>query len=218
MLSPMGDRGLLVAFEGVDGAGKSVQADLLARALEARGTAVRLLREPGGTALGERLRQVLLARVAPGDPLVEALLFMASRRQLVVEEIEPGLRQGEVVLLDRSFVSTWVYQGILGGVDPDFLDRLARRVHGAAWPDRILLLDVDAAEAQRRRRGRAATDGFEDRGRAYLGRAAEAFRAIAARHPDLVRVVDGALPPAAVAARCLGLVDELLAARDGAQA
>ena len=141
---------MLIALDGVDGAGKSLQCRLLAERLESVGKPCVVLREPGGTPLGERLRAALLEGAAQ-DALVEALLFMASRRHLVSERIVPELAAGKVVLLDRSFLSTWVYQGIVGGVELDFLVDLARRVHGEAWPDRILLLELSRRAAKTRR-------------------------------------------------------------------
>lgn len=203
--------GLLIAFEGVDGAGKSTQAQRLAGTLEKQGRGVTLLREPGGTGFGERLRGLLLGDDAPVvDPLVESLLFMASRRQLVREKIEPALARGHVVLLDRSFLSTWVYQGVLGGVDLEFLLDLARRVHAASWPDRILVLDLAPEVAHERRRRRGGADGFEARGDAYLERVIAAFRQAADAFPELVRLVEAGVAPERVAERCLAAVEGLL--------
>jgi dTMP kinase len=183
--------------------------------LRAAGRPARLLREPGGTPLGEELRRVLLAQGGERtDALVEALLFSASRRQLVVQAIRPALAAGETVLLDRSFLSTAVYQGVVGGVDLGFLDTLARRVHDDAWPDRILLLHVDPATALARRRGREGGDAFENRGDAYLARVGDGFRRLALALPDLVSVVPGHGTPDEVAARCWAVVGAVVAPRE----
>lgn len=206
--------GILLAVEGVDGSGKSVQVGLLADALRRRGRVVQVLREPGGTSLGEELRRALLDQGrGVDDALVAALLFMASRRQLVVEKIEPALARGEVVVLDRSFVSTWVYQGIVGGVDLAFLESLTERVHGPAMPDCILLLDLEASVAMARREDRGAPDAIEERGAAYLACIGDAFRQIAAQRPDRIQVVDADGTVEAVHERCMTIVEAVLAAR-----
>ena len=206
-------RGLLVAFDGVDGAGKTTQAERLAAALKRDGRRVRVLREPGGTALGEQLRAVLLAADGQADePLVQACLFMASRRQLVVEAIRPALAQGDTVFLDRSFLSTWVYQGVVGGVELELLEALARAAHGDAWPDQVLLLDLSAEEADGRRAGRgAADDSFEAHGFDYLVHIAQAYRDMAARLPELVTSIPAGGDPDDVAARCRAAFDEVAA-------
>lgn len=204
---------MLLAIEGVDGAGKTLQCRMLSAALESRGIRVRLLREPGGTPLGERIRDLLLMDGASDtDALLEALLFSASRRKLLTEKILPGLRAGDCVLLDRSFLSTFVYQGALGGVDRHFLEDLAQRVMGEALPDRILLLDLDAecAKERRRRRGKDAKDGFEGRGDAYLERVTTAFRELAHRHEGLVKIVDGDADPETVHKACLAAIRDLV--------
>lgn len=184
--------GLLLALEGADGVGKSVQASAVAESLVRRGHVVRLLREPGGTAFGERIRSMVLdASETSHDACLEALLFSASRRKLVLQEIQPALDRGEIVLLDRSFLSTLVYQGVVGGMSLEFLESLSRTVHGEAWPRRILLLDLPEDERQRRRKERNETeDGFESRGEDYLEAIAQAFRRLQASRPELVHRID----------------------------
>lgn len=212
-------RGKLIALDGVDGAGKSVQCRRLAERLTAAGHDCVVLREPGGTPLGERLREALLEG-SVRDALVEALLFMASRRHLVVERIQPEVEAGRIVLLDRSFVSTWVYQGVVGGVDLDYLVDLARRVHGAFWPDRVLLLELDAATARSRRVERASdapsstADAFEDRGAEYLERVRAAYGQLADRFPEWIQPIDARPSVASVTEECW---QELLRLGVGAQ-
>jgi len=205
----MGKRGILVAIEGVDGAGKTSQAEHLRARLAELGEVATVLREPGGTALGERLRDILLAKSSP-DPVLEALLFSASRRQLVEEAVRPRIERGEHVVLDRSFLSTWVYQGLAGGVALEVLEELTRLVHGDAWPDRILLLDLDIGEARARRDGRGdEADGFEARGDDFLTEVVHGFRWLAARDPELIRVVPSAASEAEVAQCCWTAVADL---------
>ena len=107
---------MFIAFEGVDGAGKSTQVRLLAEHLEGQGREVLLCREPGGTELGEELRRILLVTGGEMDPEVEVLLFMAARAQLCNKVIRPALEAGKVVISDRFLWSSVVYQGIVGGL------------------------------------------------------------------------------------------------------
>lgn len=204
--------GLLLAFEGADGVGKSLQARSLANWLEKHGRTVRLLREPGGTEFGEKIRDLVLDAAMTGhDACLEALLFSASRRRLVLEQIHPALDQGEIVLLDRSYLSTLVYQGVVGGVSLDFLEELSREVHGTDWPRRILLLDLPEEERQRRRLQRdEAEDGFEARGAEYLESIAEAFRQLQQNRASLVHRIDASGSPEDVFQRILLDLGDLL--------
>lgn len=208
-------RGVLLAVEGVDGSGKTVQVAKLVAALRAepiaRGREVITLREPGGTPLGESLRRTLLEdAVAVDDALVAALLFTASRRQLFVERVRPALRRGAIVVLDRSYLSTLVYQGVVGGVDLAFLADLQGRALDGVAIDAILLLDVDATTAASRRDARAGSvDAIEARGAAYLEAVVEGFRKLAAQEA-CVRLVDAHGSVGDVHDRCLDACRELV--------
>jgi dTMP kinase len=221
-------RPLLVAFEGVDGAGKSLALQGCAEALRARGQDCLVLREPGGTRAGEELRAILLERdLLERDALLEALLFSASRRQLVLERIAPALAAGQHVLLDRSFLSTWVYQGLAAdprhAVPLERLEEWTRLVHGEFWPDAILLLDLpdeDAARRRAKRRGpqgpdrtTSTADGMESRGEEFLSQVAASFRTLAQRDPDWIRVIDARPAPEELRQACLSELDRLLAER-----
>jgi dTMP kinase len=183
--------GLFVTLEGPEGAGKTVIANRLVAALEARGRAVRLTREPGGTSLGEALRQILLTRDgAATTARTDALLFNAARSQLVAELIGPSLDAGEIVLCARYTDSTLAYQGYGAGVPLAELRALADVATGGLAPDLTLLLDVDPelglrrkAEADRTRFEAAFDIDFHRRVRA-------GFRALAAAEPDRFVVVD----------------------------
>ncbi|MCA8971579.1 MAG: dTMP kinase [Planctomycetes bacterium] len=205
---------LLLAVEGVDGSGKTLQVERLAHAIRAEGHEVVVLREPGGTALGEALREVLLdGSVEVSDPLVAALLFSASRRQLVVEAIAPALARGAVVVLDRSYLSTLVYQGMVGMVDLEFLHEVQRRVLGDVNLDAILLLDIDESTARERRRVRGEdADAIEARGDAYLARVSQAFRDLAEQDP-IVHVIDARASVDDVHRECRDIVNSLFLQR-----
>ncbi|MBA3877502.1 MAG: dTMP kinase [Anaerolinea sp.] len=145
-------RGRFLTLEGPEGAGKTLMAGRLADALRMRGVDVLLTREPGGTRLGERLRDLLLARDSVHiDPLVDALLFNAARAQLVSEVVRPALEAGRVVVCARFADSTLAYQGYGAGVDIDALRELAAVATGGLAPDRTILLDLPPEDGLRRK-------------------------------------------------------------------
>jgi dTMP kinase len=200
--------GRLLAFEGVDGSGKSTQwsrcvAWLQARAAERPVAPPPLAaREPGGTPLGEALRELLLAG-GPLGPLAETLLYMAARAELYEREVLPALAAGRTVVLDRSHYSTAAYQGAGLAVDDGAIDALTRLVTGGRLPDRVVLLDLAAEEAAGRLATRPAgpRDRIERRDTAYFGRVVDAYRELARREPGRFVVVDARGTPEAVAVR-----------------
>jgi dTMP kinase len=142
-----------VSFEGVDGSGKSTQARLLAEHLRRAGAEVVELREPGGTAAGERIRALVLDPEATLAPRTEALLFAAARAQVVAEVIQPALARGAVVVADRFVDSSLVYQGLVRGLGLDSVRGVNAFATEGFEPDRTVLLQVDPALASRRRAG-----------------------------------------------------------------
>lgn len=199
----MTECGVFVTFEGPEGSGKSTQIALLARELAAGGLAVRVLREPGGTEIGEAIRAILLDPETTGlDARAELLLYEAARAQLVAEVIEPALDAGEVVLCDRFFDSSTAYQGHGRGLPTAEVDLLNKAATGGLQPDRTLVLDIDPALGV----GRATTQGadrLESEDLAFHERVRSGFLAIAREHPQRVRVVDasGAMDEVAAAIR-----------------
>ncbi len=190
-----------VVLEGPDGCGKSVQAREIVAWLRGRGREVEHLREPGSTALGEELRRILLAP-ATGDllPATEALLFSAARAEMVRHEVAPALARGAVVVTERCYFSTLVYQGLAlaPGVDADALRTLTRLVHGPTMPDLVVVLDVDA-DTTAARRARRRADRIEERDAEFHARVCAGFRALAASETNAV-LVDARPPLAQVAA------------------
>jgi dTMP kinase len=168
--------GRLVVFEGGEGSGKSTQVARLAATLAARGIAHRALREPGGTPLGTEIRQLLLHRDDEMEPRAEALLFMASRAELIAREISPALARGEIVLLDRFFLSTYAYQ-IAGRSLPEEEVREANRLAtGGLVPDLTLLLVLPPEAGLARAAQRSSTlDRIESTGSAFHRRVSDAF-------------------------------------------
>ena len=184
-------RGLFITVEGVDGCGKTTQAARIAAALEAAGHDVLRLREPGGVAISEKIRGILLdpAHGEMGDAC-ELLLYEAARAQLVHEVIAPALAAGKTVVCDRFYDSTTAYQAYANGFDLESVKRANALAVGECRPNVTLVFDVDVDVAAARRRGRDAADRLELKGLEYQRRVARGFRAIAAEEPRRVRVVD----------------------------
>jgi dTMP kinase len=218
----MGDPGRLIAFEGVEGAGKSTQLELLRHALEGRGgpgdhpggppvsrpREVVITREPGGTAAGERIRDLLLDPGVELAPRAEALLFAAARAELVERVIRPALERGAVVLCDRYLDSSLAYQGGARGLGRGPVAEVNRFATGGILPDLVVLLDLDPADGlARRARDR---DRIEGQDLAFHRRVRQAFLDLAAADPGRFRVVDAAAPVAEIAARVQKAVLDLL--------
>jgi dTMP kinase len=188
-------RGCFISLDGLDGAGKSTQCRLLATVLRARGHAVVECADPGGTAVGDIIRDLLLYRHSEMVLACEALLFMSSRAQLVAEIIRPALDAGRIVVSDRYLLANVVYQGHAGGLDPEELWTAGRLSTGGLEPDLTLVLDLPLDVARLRRTGPA--DRVESRDAAYHRRVREGFLREAQRRADRIRVID-ASPPVAV--------------------
>jgi dTMP kinase len=193
----VGPTGRFIVFEGGEASGKSTQATRLAADLGGV-----LTREPGGTAVGERLRAVLLDPALPEvTDRAEVLMLLAARAQHVAEVIIPALASGRDVVCDRFSGSTVAYQGYGRGLSPDALARLSAWAAGGVTPDRVILLQVPASVAAERLRGRQGTDRFEGEGAAFFDRVEHGFAALAAADPATWRVVDGVGDPDEVARR-----------------
>lgn len=167
--------GRLIVLEGSEGAGKTTQLRLLGEALRAKGMDVLTLREPGGTALGDSIRGLLLDPAQHITPASEALLFMASRAQLIHDEIDPALARGVVVLMDRFFLSTYAYQ-IYGRGLPETEVRASNALAtGGRIPDLTIVLSITAAEGMERAAARGEQDRIEQLGDEFHSRVERAF-------------------------------------------
>ena len=208
--------GLFLTLEGIEGAGKSTIAELIRSSLTRGGIAVRVKREPGGTPLAERVRRIVLDRGTESmSPMTETLLMFAARALHVENVIRPALARGEWVVCDRFTDATRAYQGGGRGVDAGLIDALAGAVHGDLEPDCTLLLDlpVEAGLARARsRQGTTATaDRFEAESVAFFERVRAAYRALAAREPGRIRVIDAMVPLPEVERRVTDILAELRA-------
>lgn len=198
--------GRFITVEGIDGCGKSTQARLLAEALGRAGYDVLMLREPGGVAISEKIRALLLDPAnAEMSDTCELLLYEAARAQLVHEVIAPALAAGRMVVCDRFYDSTTAYQGYAGGVPLDAVARANALAVGACAPDLTLVFDIDPAVAAERRAARDE-DRMEAKGLAYQHRVAEGFRAIAAADPARVHLIDASRDVDTIHADVMGFV------------
>lgn len=197
-------RGAFITFEGSEGCGKSTQVVRLAARLEKAGVHTLVTREPGGTAIGEKIRDLL--QFAPESfamtPETEVLLFTASRSQLVRETIRPALEQGRIVICDRFADSTTVYQGVARKLPPAIVETLNEFAIGPARPDVTFILDVDVETARdrmlRRVRPVAVHDRMEQEPVEFYERVCEGYRSLAKREPDRFVVLDGRQTPDAI--------------------
>ncbi len=204
-------RGQFITLEGIDGAGKSTHAAWLVEALRARGLTVVATREPGGTRIGEVLRELLLRRPMAHDS--EALLMFAARREHVLQVIEPALARGDLVLCDRFTDATWAYQAGGHRVSKALIADLERHVHAGCNPDLTLLFDVPSSVSRDRlERMRALgrdLDKFEQEDAGFFDRVRDAYLERAAAEPSRFRVIDAGRPLAEVRAELARIVGAL---------
>jgi len=202
--------GRFVTLEGIEGAGKSTVAQYVSDWLSGQGIAVRLTREPGGTPLAERVRQIALERgTEQVSAVTETLLMFAARAQHVQNVIAPTLRAGCWVVCDRFTDATRAYQGSGRGVDAALIDTLARAVHPQLAPDCTLLLDLPVAAglSRARERGGHGADRFEAETLGFFERVRAGYLALARREPARIQVIDAGAPLSEVQRR----VAEILA-------
>jgi dTMP kinase len=201
-----------ITLEGIEGAGKSTIARALQTELERQGIAMLLTREPGGTPLAERMRDLLLSRDHEAlSPVAETLLMFAARAVHLDNAVRPALAAGRWVICDRFTDASYAYQGAGRGVSAGLLDQLAAAVHGDLWPARTLLLDVPVDTGLARSRQRAgAPDRFEAERPAFFERVRGAYLRRAAADPGRIRVIDAQLPAERVVAGCWAAIADLL--------
>ncbi len=197
---------MFVALEGGEGTGKSSAQRALGERLRAAGRDVVLTREPGGTALGEQIRALVLAQTSLDDPLAELLLFEAARAHLVTTVIRPALERGAVVVCDRFTASSVAYQGFGRGLGPDIVERTNTIATDGLTPDLVLLLDCPVETGLARRADEGSANHFDTETVAFHQRVREGFLGLAAADPEHWRVIDASAPVDAVAAACWSAV------------
>ena len=196
--------GIFVTFEGIDRSGKSTQARLLAEAL---GDDALPVREPGGTAVGERVRDLLKDTAITIGPAAEALLFAAARAELVAEVIRPALDDGKVVISDRFLDSSLAYQGAARGLGTDHVRRVNEFATGGLAPDVTILLDLPPAAAAAR--AGVEVDRFEEEGEGLQRKVRAAYDELAAAEPKRWVRIDAGRPPDEVHADVLAAVERV---------
>ena len=206
-------RGRLITIEGIDGAGKTTLAAGVADALAARDLDVRLLREPGGVELSERIRALLADPEVELGARAEALLYAAARAELVEREVEPLLAAGAWAVLDRYVDSSLAYQGAGRALGVAEIRAINDFATGGLRPDRTLLLRIDPALGRARQAGRGgAAERLEREAEPFFAAVAGAYERLAAEEPERVRAIDAAAPPQRVLAAALEALEDLLPA------
>lgn len=204
---------VFISFEGVDGAGKSTQLQLLLEYLEEKGVPYVFTREPGGTPIAEKIRKVLLDPANAGMSVItEALLFAASRAEHVSQVIRPALQAGKVVICDRYVDSSFVYQAFAGGLPPEFVAQINEMATGALKPHRTIVLDLPAEVAAARRAATGA-DRIEQKDLGYHEQVRQGYLDLARAEPRRVKMVDASGSVGEVQAAIRRLVDEVLPMR-----
>ncbi|MDO8470268.1 MAG: dTMP kinase [bacterium] len=195
------------AFEGGEGSGKTTQAKLLTQRLREKGYEVCNTHEPGGTLVGERIREVLLDPKLEREilPFTSACLFAAFRYQWVTEIVQPMLHNGNIVLTDRSFLATLVYQSLEGVKNEEFLHRLCVEAMGGIMPSTIFLLDISIDTMFKRL---IATTRYDKKDRSYHEKVFESYRAFARKYPERIEFVDGEQPMGKLADYLYGAIKE----------
>jgi len=189
-MAPASARGRFVTLEGVDGAGKSTHVPWIAERLRSAGREVVVTREPGGTPVAEKLRELVLSQAM--DPVTETLLMFAARADHVRSVIKPALERGDWVLCDRFSDATIAYQGAGKGVSQEWIAQLIQATHGGLQPDRTLVFDCPYDVSRKRLEGAGRTfDRFEAEGREFFERVRAAYARLAREEPRRVKLIDG---------------------------
>jgi dTMP kinase len=201
---------MFITFEGIEAAGKSTLIAGLDDDLRGRGANVLVTREPGGTPLGDRIRQISSDPATVIDPLAEALLISASRAQHVAEVIIPATRAGLTILCDRFFDSTIAYQGYGRGLDIEMLLGLQMTATSRIAPDLTILLDIPAQLSLERVRARGTADRIEREGLEFHERVRAGYHALAGRFTQRYVTVDAAVTPGELRTTVLGIINDRL--------
>jgi dTMP kinase len=208
----MEERGYFVVFEGGEGAGKSTQMDAFVRWMEARGEHVTTTREPGGTEIGARIRELLLDPELKGmDPRTEALLYASDRAQHVAEIVRPMLDKGEAVVSDRFVDSSLAYQGIARGLGLEQIYEISKWATGGLLPDVVFYLKIEAESALKRVGGNL--DRIEGESGSFHERVAAAYERLAEQFPERFVVIEANRPPAEIHREIVAIFEDRTSGR-----
>lgn len=207
-------RGVFISFEGIEGSGKTTQARLLKEHLERKAYKVILTKEPGGSRIGEKIKDILLSpQHREIDEITELLLYFAGRRQHIKELILPSLEKGITIITDRFIDSTRAYQGYARGIDLDFIDSLNKVASMGIMPDLTILLDIDVDTGLKRNRGANKVDRLELEDIEFHKRVKEGYSALAETWPERIKVIDASKGIEETHNRIVEVVEEFLKAR-----
>jgi dTMP kinase len=205
--------GIFITIEGIDGVGKTTQLKLLKEWFEGRKMKVLFTREPGGTAVGEKIREFLLDREYEGlTPWAEVLLYAASRAQLLEEVIRPALNSGEMVICDRFLDSTIAYQGFGRGIPLAYIRKVNNQLLGGIIPHLTLLLDLgpNMGRARRENEGERPLDRLEGENVTFYHRVREGYLQLAQREPERIKLIDATASIETVRGQVIGEIEKLL--------
>ena len=196
--------GYFITFEGSEGCGKTTQIEALAKALEAQGKTVLITREPGGTLVGEKIRNLLQDPSHKNEisDMAELLLFSASRAELIASRIQPALKRGEIVICDRFYDSTYVYQGLGRAIGMEIVEQLNQITVGTLKPDLTILLDLDAKVGIERAKSRQSgeLDRIENESLVFFEAVRNGYLELAKKEPERFKTIDGLLSVDAIKA------------------
>lgn len=196
--------GYFITFEGSEGCGKTTQIEALAKALEAQGKTVLITREPGGTLIGEKIRNLLQDPSHKNEisDMAELLLFSASRAELIASRIQPALKRGEIVICDRFYDSTYVYQGLGRAIGMEIVEQLNQITVGTLKPDLTILLDLDAKVGIERAKSRQSgeLDRIENESLVFFEAVRNGYLELAKKEPERFKTIDGLLSVDAIKA------------------
>ena len=206
--------GFFITLEGMDGCGKSTQLEMLARALEGRGLDVLVTREPGGTALGEGVRELLVSDASVGiSPATELLLIVGARAEHVARLIRPAIAAGRIIICDRYTDSTVAFQGYGRGIDLSLIDRMNRFATEGVTPDLTIIFDLEPELARTRLSARPVgglLGALDEEALEFHARVREGYEKLAAAEPSRIRVVDASGTPEQTHAKVMSIVPSML--------
>lgn len=205
-------RGLFITFEGIDGCGKSTQIELLREFLDSKGIDNIVIREPGGTVVGEKIREILLDKKnSEMTPLTELLLFEAARAQIVSEKISPALEDGTFVICDRFFDSSMAYQGVARGMGTDVVSLLNNVAVAGVVPDMTFFLDITVEESLARRNKRGEeSDRIESAGDSFLEKVRQGYLYASIYDSNRIKTIDASSSIEDIASQIQNIVSERL--------